>query len=111
MLAQTTQRKTQIGLSLEPGSDCAIFTERRAAAALLICLFLLAGCVAFLHHHHDLQSSTPCPVCYVIHLPARVGTSLHIPQLATLAFAPPVLVYTAWPEPSPNDCSPRAPPA
>jgi len=83
----------------------------RVAAGLLAGMFLLAGCVAFVHHHHDLQSSTPCPICYAIHLPARVGTGLHIPQLALLAFAPPVVVHIAWTEPSPKDCPPRAPPA
>ncbi|HYT06989.1 MAG TPA: hypothetical protein VEL77_05010, partial [Rugosimonospora sp.] len=86
-------------------------TLRRIAAGLLVSMFLLAGCISFLHHHHDLQSSTPCPICYAIHLPARVGTGVHIPQLAILAFAPPVVAHIAWPEPSPKDCAPRAPPA
>ena len=84
--------------------------RQRIAAGLLVSLFLLAGCISFLHHHHDLQSSTPCPICYAIHLPARVSTSVHIPQLAVLAFAAPVLVFNVWPEPSPKDCPPRAPP-
>jgi len=85
--------------------------RRRIAAGILAGMFLLAGSVAFLHHHHDLQSSTPCPICYAIHLPARIGTDLHIPQLAILAFAPPAIIHIAWTEPSPKDCPPRAPPA
>ena len=85
--------------------------RQRISIGLLACMFLLAGCVASLHHHHDLQSSTPCPVCYAIHFPARIGPGVHIPQLALLGVAPNLAVHIAWTEPSPKDCPPRAPPA
>src|ERR1700746_2105324 len=74
--------------------------RQRMTAGLLACMFLLAGCIASLHHHHDLQSSTPCPICYALHFPARIGTGVHIPQLALLGFAPAVVVHIAWTEPS-----------
>jgi hypothetical protein len=77
----------------------------------LAAMFLLAGCVSFLHHHHDLQSSTPCPICYATHAPARVGTAIEVPQLTLLAFHQPVQVQISWTEPSPSDYPPRAPPA
>lgn len=89
---------------------CLRLPPRRVAAGLLACAFLLAGCVASLHHNHDLQSSTPCPICYALHLPARIGAAVHIPQLALLAFVPPVVVQIARTEPSPKACPPRAPP-
>src|SRR5713101_5627198 len=91
-------------------SDVPSSPHHRILAGLLISLVLLACSVSFLHHHHDLQSSTPCPMCYAIHLPARVGAGLHIPQLAILAFASPGVVHIAWTEPSPRNCPPRAPP-
>jgi len=85
--------------------------RRRIAAGLLACTFMLAGCIGFLHHHHDLQSSAPCPICYALHFPARIGTGVHIAQLALVGFVPPVVVHIAWTAPSPKDCPPRAPPA
>jgi hypothetical protein len=80
-------------------------------AGLLACMFLLAGCIASLHHDHDLQGSTPCPICYALHFPARIGTGAHIPQLALLGFASNVVAPIARTEPAPKDCPPRAPPA
>src|SRR4029077_14234815 len=111
MRAEITPRgaRRRLGFSLSfrlPGR-----AQSRIAAGFLVTMFLLAGCISFLHHHHDLQCSTPCPICYAINLPARVGTGLHIPELALSVFAQPAEIHVAWTEPSPRDYPPRAPPA
>jgi hypothetical protein len=83
----------------------------RIIVGFLVGAIFLAASVAFVDHHHDLQSSSPCQICFALHLPAlRASASVSISQLRVVAFAFPIVAHTAKAEPVIKDGPPRAPP-
>jgi hypothetical protein len=92
-------------------SSLGLGIRRRIVAGFVVSAIVFAASIAFLHHHHDLQSSSPCQICYALHLPAfSAKVSVSISQLLVFAFASPVVAHIVSAEPVIKDYPPRAPP-